>query len=39
MMGVEFTLLADVSDTFDSPNTGEYKLYPGARRSLIPRMP
>ncbi len=29
MMGVEFTLLADVSDTFDSPNTGEYKLYPG----------
>jgi nitrogenase molybdenum-iron protein beta chain len=29
MMGVEFTLLADVSETFDSPNTGEYKLYPG----------
>ncbi len=29
MMGIEFTLLADVSDTFDSPNTGEYKLYPG----------
>ncbi len=29
LMGVEFTLLADVSDTFDSPNTGEYKLYPG----------
>jgi nitrogenase molybdenum-iron protein beta chain len=28
-MGIEFTLLADVSDTFDSPNTGEYKLYPG----------
>ena len=22
-------MLADVSDTFDSPNTGEYKLYPG----------
>ena len=36
MMGVEFTLLADVSDTFDSPNTGEYKLYPGAPRSLRP---
>lgn len=29
LMGVDFTLLADVSDTFDSPNTGEYKLYPG----------
>ncbi|MDH4233355.1 MAG: nitrogenase molybdenum-iron protein subunit beta, partial [Nitrospirota bacterium] len=29
MMGIESTLLADVSDTFDSPNTGEYKLYPG----------
>ncbi|MDH4162112.1 MAG: nitrogenase molybdenum-iron protein subunit beta [Nitrospirota bacterium] len=29
LMGVEATVLADVSDTFDSPNTGEYKLYPG----------
>lgn len=29
MMGIEYTLLADVSDIFDSPNTGEYKLYPG----------
>jgi len=29
MMGIDFTLLADVSETFDSPNTGEYKLYPG----------
>jgi nitrogenase molybdenum-iron protein beta chain len=29
MMDIEFTLLADVSDVFDSPNTGEYKLYPG----------
>jgi len=29
MMGIEATVLADVSDTFDSPNTGEYKLYPG----------
>ena len=28
-MGVEFTLLADISDVYDSPNTGEYKLYPG----------
>ncbi len=29
LMDVDFTLLADVSDVFDSPNTGEYKLYPG----------
>jgi nitrogenase molybdenum-iron protein beta chain len=29
MMGIDFALLADVSETFDSPNTGEYKLYPG----------
>lgn len=29
IMGVDFTLLSDVSDIFDSPNTGEYKLYPG----------
>ncbi|MEW6108986.1 MAG: nitrogenase molybdenum-iron protein subunit beta [Nitrospirota bacterium] len=29
MMDVDFTLLADVSDIFDSPNTGEYRLYPG----------
>jgi nitrogenase molybdenum-iron protein beta chain len=29
MMDIEATVLADVSDTFDSPNTGEYKLYPG----------
>ena len=29
MMDVDFTLLADVSDVFDSPNTGEYRLYPG----------
>ena len=29
MMDIEATILADVSDTFDSPNTGEYKLYPG----------
>ena len=28
-MGVDFTLLSDASATFDSPNTGEYKLYPG----------
>jgi nitrogenase molybdenum-iron protein beta chain len=29
LMGIEATVLADVSDIFDSPNTGEYKLYPG----------
>jgi nitrogenase molybdenum-iron protein beta chain len=29
LMGIEYTLLADVSDIYDSPNTGEYKLYPG----------
>ena len=29
MMGVDFTLLSDASAIFDSPNTGEYKLYPG----------
>ena len=28
-MDVDFTLLSDVSDVFDSPNTGEYKMYPG----------
>lgn len=29
MMGVKHTVLADVSNVFDSPNTGKYKLYPG----------
>ena len=29
IMGVKHTILADVSDIFDSPNTGEYKLYRG----------
>ena len=29
IMGVDFTLLSDISDIYDSPNTGEYKLYPG----------
>lgn len=29
MMGIDFALLGDVSDVFDSPNTGEYRLYPG----------
>jgi len=29
IMGVEHTVLADISNVFDSPNTGEYNLYPG----------
>lgn len=29
IMGVEHTILADISDTYDSPNNGEYKVYPG----------
>ncbi len=29
LMQVPYTLLSDVSDTFDSPNTGEYKMYLG----------
>ncbi len=29
IMDIKYTILADVSDIFDSPNTGEYKLYPG----------
>ncbi|MDA8324708.1 MAG: nitrogenase molybdenum-iron protein subunit beta, partial [Nitrospiraceae bacterium] len=28
-MGVAHTILADVSETYDSPNTGRYRLYPG----------
>ncbi len=29
VMDIDFTLLSDVSDVYDSPNTGEYRLYPG----------
>ncbi len=29
MMGAEHTILGDISDVYDSPNTGEYKMYPG----------
>lgn len=29
MMDVRHTILADVSNIFDFPNTGEYRLYPG----------
>ena len=28
-MSIKHTMLADVSNIFDSPNNGEYKLYPG----------
>jgi nitrogenase molybdenum-iron protein beta chain len=27
--GIPFTFLADISDSFDSPNDGTYRLYPG----------
>lgn len=27
--GIPYTFLADISDTFDSPNDGTYRLYPG----------
>jgi nitrogenase molybdenum-iron protein beta chain len=29
LMGVEFTLISDVADTFDSPTDGHYKIYYG----------
>jgi nitrogenase molybdenum-iron protein beta chain len=29
LMGVEYTILGDHSDTFDAPTTGEYRMYPG----------
>lgn len=29
LMGVSHTILGDVRETFDSPNNGQYKLYPG----------
>jgi nitrogenase molybdenum-iron protein beta chain len=29
MMGVEYTLLSDVSDTFDTPADGEFRMYDG----------
>ena len=27
--GISYTFLADISDTFDSPNDGHYRIYPG----------
>ncbi|OUC14059.1 MAG: nitrogenase molybdenum-iron protein subunit beta [Alkalinema sp. CACIAM 70d] len=32
LMGVDYTLLADNSDYLDSPNTGEYNMYPGGTK-------
>jgi nitrogenase molybdenum-iron protein beta chain len=29
LMGVKYTVLSDISDVMDSPNTGQYKMYPG----------
>jgi nitrogenase molybdenum-iron protein beta chain len=29
LFGVDYTILSDNSDTFDSPNTGEFKMYNG----------
>ncbi len=29
LMGVKYTVLADISDVMDSPNVGEYIMYPG----------
>ncbi len=29
LIGIPYTFLADISDTFDSPNDGSYRLYPG----------
>ncbi len=29
LMGIDYTLLADISDVMDSPNTGHYVMYPG----------
>ena len=28
-MGIPYTVLADISESFDSPNDGKYRLYPG----------
>ncbi len=28
-MGISYTFLADIADSFDSPNDGTYRLYPG----------
>lgn len=32
VMGVDYTILSDSSDYFDSPNTGEYEMYPGGTK-------
>ncbi len=32
IMGVEYTILSDVSEVLDSPQTGEYDMYPGGTK-------
>jgi nitrogenase molybdenum-iron protein beta chain len=32
LMGVDYTMLADNSDYLDSPNTGQYNMYPGGTK-------
>ncbi|MBD2345613.1 nitrogenase molybdenum-iron protein subunit beta [Anabaena subtropica] len=32
VMGVDYTILSDSSDYFDSPNNGEYEMYPGGTK-------
>jgi nitrogenase molybdenum-iron protein beta chain len=32
MMGIDYTILADNSDYLDSPNTGEFDMYPGGTK-------
>lgn len=32
LMGIDYTLLADNSEYLDSPNTGEYNMYPGGTK-------
>lgn len=32
LMGVDYTILSDSSDYFDSPNNGEYQMYPGGTK-------
>ncbi|MFQ3574784.1 MAG: nitrogenase molybdenum-iron protein subunit beta, partial [Thermodesulfovibrionales bacterium] len=32
MMGIKSTILADVSDVYDSPNDGRYRIYPGGTK-------
>ena len=42
LFGIDYTILSDNSDTFDSPNTGEFKMYNGLttlrKQRLMPSM-